>query len=404
MSVENQRVPMEQVNIEDARREMLFNRLKVAGWGAFGVVQPSTFDYAAFWRDEGRYTISPQEAAIRLKLAGGEGNLPAGYTVFTDKGTDLLVKYTGEHDERYDAFVEDLVALGAELNDQQETEAPSLEESLPAARDAYASGEEAVADFLKAGSKIPEATNKLMRQLERAETGDGTLKMLIEAGISRKEAIAGIVEVAAGIFYRDETEDIWPEEADFLRAWQDHIVRRFEDLHSSAKAQTLLGAANTEKILGTLSAIGLGVGRAGIRSRELAAKLKELKEVADKIGPEAAAAALDDAATLADPQLQESIKAADRGEVVDITPSDELENYLSAEEARKIFDEQAQRNFGINGDEFMRKWKAGEFDDQDTPEVSRMAMLIPLWNPTEKAQPILQFKLRSPCKNRAGKK
>ena len=51
----------------------------------------------------------------------------------------------------------------------------------------------------------------------------------------------------------------------------------------------------------------------------------------------------------------------------------------SAEEGRAIFDAAAQRRLGISGDEFLRKWDAGEFaDDPDRPEVIDVAMLIPL--------------------------
>lgn len=51
----------------------------------------------------------------------------------------------------------------------------------------------------------------------------------------------------------------------------------------------------------------------------------------------------------------------------------------SVEEGREIFDAAAQRHLGISGDEFLRKWDAGEFaDDPDRPEVIEVAMLIPL--------------------------
>lgn len=52
---------------------------------------------------------------------------------------------------------------------------------------------------------------------------------------------------------------------------------------------------------------------------------------------------------------------------------------LSQEEGRAILDRQARHYLGMSGDEFMRAWNAGEFDDDsDRPEVMRVAMLIGL--------------------------
>jgi hypothetical protein len=53
---------------------------------------------------------------------------------------------------------------------------------------------------------------------------------------------------------------------------------------------------------------------------------------------------------------------------------------LSPEDARALFDEQARKTLGIAGDEFIRRWDAGEFDgiadDPDRPEIMRLAMMI----------------------------
>lgn len=52
---------------------------------------------------------------------------------------------------------------------------------------------------------------------------------------------------------------------------------------------------------------------------------------------------------------------------------------LTAEEARIIFDQEARRCPGLTGEEFIRAWDAGEFDDDpDRPEVMGVAMLLPL--------------------------
>lgn len=48
---------------------------------------------------------------------------------------------------------------------------------------------------------------------------------------------------------------------------------------------------------------------------------------------------------------------------------------------REMLDQQARRLLGISGDEFLRRWKAGEYADQledlDHPEIRRLARLIP---------------------------
>jgi len=50
---------------------------------------------------------------------------------------------------------------------------------------------------------------------------------------------------------------------------------------------------------------------------------------------------------------------------------------LSREEGRALLDRQARYFLGISGDEFVRAWDAGEFDDDpDRPEVMNVVMLI----------------------------
>ena len=55
---------------------------------------------------------------------------------------------------------------------------------------------------------------------------------------------------------------------------------------------------------------------------------------------------------------------------------------LDDDEARQQFDRQAQRLMGISGDEFLRRYDAGEFDDlQDDRQqdaVMKLAMLTDL--------------------------
>lgn len=51
---------------------------------------------------------------------------------------------------------------------------------------------------------------------------------------------------------------------------------------------------------------------------------------------------------------------------------------VSPEEGRAIFDEAARRYLGISGEEFLRRWDAGEYrGEADRPGVLDVAMLIP---------------------------
>ena len=59
----------------------------------------------------------------------------------------------------------------------------------------------------------------------------------------------------------------------------------------------------------------------------------------------------------------------------------DAETTLSAEEGRELIEREALRLLGMGGDEFMRRWSAGELKDLPaTPEsrqVMRVAFLIP---------------------------
>lgn len=50
---------------------------------------------------------------------------------------------------------------------------------------------------------------------------------------------------------------------------------------------------------------------------------------------------------------------------------------LTAEEARAAFDDRARRVLGMSGEEFTRRWEAGELDADDD-RVLRLVMLLPL--------------------------
>jgi hypothetical protein len=51
---------------------------------------------------------------------------------------------------------------------------------------------------------------------------------------------------------------------------------------------------------------------------------------------------------------------------------------LSEAEGRALFERQARKYMGMSGDEFLRKWDAGEIDDPDRSEVLTVVFLIPL--------------------------
>ncbi len=51
---------------------------------------------------------------------------------------------------------------------------------------------------------------------------------------------------------------------------------------------------------------------------------------------------------------------------------------LTLEEGWELLDKQAQKYLGMSGKEFVKKWEAGEFDeDPDQPEIMHLAMLLP---------------------------
>jgi hypothetical protein len=60
------------------------------------------------------------------------------------------------------------------------------------------------------------------------------------------------------------------------------------------------------------------------------------------------------------------------------TPESERIRVLDREEARALFDREVRRTLGIPGKEFIRAWKAGEYDDDpDRSDVMYLAMLLP---------------------------
>ena len=50
---------------------------------------------------------------------------------------------------------------------------------------------------------------------------------------------------------------------------------------------------------------------------------------------------------------------------------------LTREEGIAMFNRQARERLGMSGEEFLRKWEAGEIEDPDRNDVMMMVMMIP---------------------------
>ena len=54
--------------------------------------------------------------------------------------------------------------------------------------------------------------------------------------------------------------------------------------------------------------------------------------------------------------------------------------FITPEEARELFDRRARMELGISGEEFLRRWDAGEYDSiPDTPDgwkIARLSMIL----------------------------
>ena len=73
---------------------------------------------------------------------------------------------------------------------------------------------------------------------------------------------------------------------------------------------------------------------------------------------------------------------ADEEAVVALAPDHvESTRFLEEEESRAFFDAQAQRLMGISGEEFIRRYDAGEFedapDDAEHHGITELVMLLP---------------------------
>ena len=71
--------------------------------------------------------------------------------------------------------------------------------------------------------------------------------------------------------------------------------------------------------------------------------------------------------------------------VVRVAASTTTDSILSADEGRALFEREARRLLGIDGEEFLRRWDAGDYRDLPESPMARKAMrvafLIPFVRP-----------------------
>src|SRR4051812_28347308 len=105
-------------NFEDDYMPTL-QRLEESGWSSGGGYGETTVN-AGFYRQEDKLAGGAVEATQRLDLLDEQGLLLTGYTVEVDEETGtLVIGYEGERDERFDKFIDDMVAWGDELEARQ---------------------------------------------------------------------------------------------------------------------------------------------------------------------------------------------------------------------------------------------------------------------------------------------
>ena len=62
---------------------------------------------------------------------------------------------------------------------------------------------------------------------------------------------------------------------------------------------------------------------------------------------------------------------------IPLPPSGPEVEYVTREEGIAILDRQARKRLGMSGEEFVRRFQAGEIEDTDRSDVILVAMLIP---------------------------
>jgi len=202
MAAGDEAFPEHGVDIEEARREMYQELLDQSGWRFIQDQSPQGL-FKVFWRHEGHYRLSPDETAICLGIpmsavdefrsqAGesSDGSQDFVHKIHTDPTSgQVSIGFDGPADESYYNFLNRVIELGKDLNEQQEDELGETDTRIARQISLSDSYRSEAADILL----IPNnATNRLLRQFERAGEPDGTLSMMKSAGISKEDAIAGI--------------------------------------------------------------------------------------------------------------------------------------------------------------------------------------------------------------------
>lgn len=79
---------------------------------------------------------------------------------------------------------------------------------------------------------------------------------------------------------------------------------------------------------------------------------------------------------LRNPLKRSSQKIDAEPELEDMLDPDRIE-FVSIEEGKELLDEQARQYLNMSGEEFQRKYRAGEFEDYCQSEVVRLSFLLP---------------------------
>ncbi len=267
--------PLEGIDFNQARVEMIIDRAGEAGWTTGGI---TGYDHFAFVRQDGRYSISPQEAAVRLGLLGSDDDywklLPAGYLVKYE-GNDLAVAHTGDFSEIADGtmtpFVDRVIELGQELNRHQESEILHFEDKYTIARRQKTHGGGGLISTAELFAKdlLPvKATNTMIDRISSSE-GENVIRMMISAGWPRHEAIARMVSLLAPVAVANQNPEA---SAEMLGRWHEHadhrqtkLVEAIQRYHSGE--QSLEVALANHKIFDTVTGVAEGVRRTLNRSR-----------------------------------------------------------------------------------------------------------------------------------------
>jgi hypothetical protein len=69
--------------------------------------------------------------------------------------------------------------------------------------------------------------------------------------------------------------------------------------------------------------------------------------------------------------------AAPVTEEIDELPEIEGVDWITREEGIAILDRQARKYLGMSGEEFVRRYRAGEIEDPDRSDVVALSMLLP---------------------------